>query len=113
MQTQVVATDGEGLSKFPSSQLHYRDVSERFEVAGMTCRYCQTAIDTVEDIVQLLNTFITLHSQLQAINHRRRVCEIKSEFIESIMIMFKTLTELYRELNLGSLSIDELVDPLL
>ena len=85
----------------------------------MSCRYCRLTIETVEDVVEVLNTFLTLHRQLELLNHRSRICQLKAESIDSVVVLLQGLTDLYRELNppspqdLGSPSSNELVDPLL
>ena len=64
----------------------------------MSCRFCQTAVEQVEDIVQLLNTFLTLHRRLQRFSHQPSFCQSAVTSIDSIVVMLQTLSCLHQRL---------------
>ena len=67
----------------------------------MTCQYCQIAVDTVEDVVNLLTVFSQLVRELSAFDHRARYSYSAAEFaarlrevLDNLQLTYERLQEL-------------------
>lgn len=70
----------------------------------MTCRYCQIAVDTVEDVVTLLTVFSQLVRELSAFDRQARYSYSAAEFaarlrevLDELQLTYERLQELDAE----------------
>lgn len=64
----------------------------------MSCRYCQCAIATVDDVIRLLTAFSAVHTELGQYEHRSSYCDSAARCIDSIAVMLRTLVILHQRL---------------